>query len=107
MNVLDAVKQAGAGFRSLKDSWADTTTARRTLVVTILGGLAEFERSLIRARPGKGRERAKARRRSVRTAAEVHSAPEAGGGRAFKAGEAVMEIARTFGVDRATIYSPE
>lgn len=33
--------------------------------------------------------------------------PEAGGGRAFKAGEAVMEIARTFGVDRATIYSPE
>jgi hypothetical protein len=39
--------------------------------------------------------------------AEAHSAPEAGGGRAFKAGEAVMEIARTFGVDRATIYSPE
>ena len=77
MNVLDAVKQAVAGFRGLKDSWADTTTARRTLVVTILGGLAEFERSLIRARPGKGRERAKARRRSVRTAAEVHSAPEA------------------------------
>jgi DNA invertase Pin-like site-specific DNA recombinase len=71
------------------------------VIVTILGGLAEFERSLIRARAGEGRERTK------RTAAEAHSAPEAGGGRAFKAGEAVMEIARTFGVDRATIYSPE
>jgi DNA invertase Pin-like site-specific DNA recombinase len=24
LNVLDGVKQAGAGFRSIKDSWADT-----------------------------------------------------------------------------------
>jgi DNA invertase Pin-like site-specific DNA recombinase len=27
LNVLDAVKQAGAGFRSLKDTWADTTSS--------------------------------------------------------------------------------
>jgi DNA invertase Pin-like site-specific DNA recombinase len=26
LNVLESVKQAGAGFRSLKDTWADTTT---------------------------------------------------------------------------------
>jgi hypothetical protein len=26
LNVLESVKQAGAGFRSLKDDWADTAT---------------------------------------------------------------------------------
>jgi len=31
-------------------------------MLTVLGGLAEFERELIRARTGEGRDRAKARR---------------------------------------------
>jgi DNA invertase Pin-like site-specific DNA recombinase len=50
----------GAGFRSLNDTWADTTTAHGRLMLTVLGGLAEFERELIRARTGKGRARAMA-----------------------------------------------
>ena len=51
--------KAKAAFRSLKDTWADTTTPHGRLMV--LGGLAEFERELIRARTGEGRSRAKAR----------------------------------------------
>jgi DNA invertase Pin-like site-specific DNA recombinase len=61
LNVLEAVKQAGAGFRSLKDAWCDTTTPHGVLMLTVLGGLAEFERTLIKARTGEGRERAQAR----------------------------------------------
>jgi DNA invertase Pin-like site-specific DNA recombinase len=61
LNVLDEVGKRGAGFRSLNDTWADTTTAHGRLMLTILGGLAEFERELIRARTGEGRKRAKAR----------------------------------------------
>jgi DNA invertase Pin-like site-specific DNA recombinase len=61
LNVLDGVGQAKAGFRSLKDTWADTTTPHGRLMLTVLGGLAEFERELIRARTGEGRGRAKAR----------------------------------------------
>jgi DNA invertase Pin-like site-specific DNA recombinase len=61
LNVLDAVAKAGAGFRSLKDTWADTTTPHGRLMLTVLGGLAEFERELIRARTGEGRKRAQAR----------------------------------------------
>ena len=57
----DAIGKAGAGFRSLKDTWADTTTAHGRLMLTVLGGLAEFERELIRARTGEGRKRAKDR----------------------------------------------
>ncbi|WP_354202381.1 recombinase family protein [Bradyrhizobium sp. JR4.1] len=48
-----------AGFKSLRDSWADTTTAHGRVMLTVLGGLAEFERELIRTRTGEGRERAK------------------------------------------------
>ena len=43
LNVLDAVAEAKAGFRSLKDTWADTTTPHGRLMLTVLGGLAEFE----------------------------------------------------------------
>jgi DNA invertase Pin-like site-specific DNA recombinase len=61
LNILDQICKAGAGFRSLADTWADTTTPHGKLMVTILGGLAEFERSLIIARTGEGRSRAMAR----------------------------------------------
>ncbi|MGC1578331.1 MAG: recombinase family protein [Beijerinckiaceae bacterium] len=45
----------------MADTWAVTTTPRGRLMLTVLGGLAEFERELIRARTGEGRARAKAR----------------------------------------------
>ena len=61
LNVLDAVAKAGAGFRSLADAWADTATPHGRLMLTVLGGLAEFERELIRARTDEGRKRAQAR----------------------------------------------
>src|SRR5262249_17152970 len=57
LNILDQIGKAGAGFRSLADAWADTTTPHGRLMLTILGGLAEFERSLIIARTAEGRVR--------------------------------------------------
>jgi DNA invertase Pin-like site-specific DNA recombinase len=60
LNTLDAIAKAGAGFRSLGDAWADTTSAHGRLMLTVLGGLAEFERELIHARTSEGRARAKA-----------------------------------------------
>ena len=47
LNVLDTVAKAGAKFRSLADTWADTTTPHGELMITILAGLATFERHLI------------------------------------------------------------
>src|SRR5262245_56869549 len=60
LNILDAVGKVGAAFKSLGDAWADTTTPHGRLILTVLGGLAEFERELILARTGAGRARAKA-----------------------------------------------
>jgi hypothetical protein len=61
LNVLATISEKGAGFRSLADAWADTTTPHGKLMITVLGGLAEFERSSILARTGEGRVRAMAR----------------------------------------------
>src|SRR5262245_19602574 len=49
-NILDTIAKAGACFKSLHDTWADTTTPHGRLMLTVLGGLAEFERELILAR---------------------------------------------------------
>jgi DNA invertase Pin-like site-specific DNA recombinase len=61
LNIVDVVGKAGARFKSLADPWCDTTTPHGELMVTILGGLATFERHLIRARTGEGRKRTRAR----------------------------------------------
>lgn len=58
LNTLAAIAAKVASFRSLGDAWADTTTAHGRLMLTVLGGLAEFERELIRARTSEGRKRA-------------------------------------------------
>src|SRR6201993_1151043 len=58
LNTLATITAKKAGFKSLGDAWADTTTSHGRLMLTVLGGLAEFERDLIRARTGEGRVRA-------------------------------------------------
>ncbi len=60
LNTLDSIAKAEAGFRSLADTWSDITTLHGKLMLAVLGGHAEFERELIRARTGEGRSRAKA-----------------------------------------------
>ena len=44
--MLATIAEKGAGFRPIADAWADTRTG---FMLTVLGGLAEFERDLIRA----------------------------------------------------------
>ena len=103
LNVLATIAEAKAGFRSLSDAWADTTTAHGRLMLTVLGGLAEFERELIRQRTGEGRERAKARgiRFGRKPKLTAHQRHEAITRRA--AGEPLTEIARTYNVSHSTI----
>jgi predicted site-specific integrase-resolvase len=61
LNTLAAIAAAGAAFKSLGDPWCDTTTPHGRLMLTVLGGLAEFERHLILARTSEGRKRAQDR----------------------------------------------
>jgi len=45
LNTLDEIAKRRAGFKSLADTWADTTTPHGRLMLTVLGGLAEFDPS--------------------------------------------------------------
>jgi len=103
LRTLATISERGAFFRSLGDPWADTTTAHGRLMVTMLGGIAEFERELIEARTTEGRSRAKARgvRMGRKPKLTAHQQREAMQRR--EAGEAVREIARTFNVHHSTI----
>jgi DNA invertase Pin-like site-specific DNA recombinase len=103
LNVLDELGRMGADFRSLRDTWADTTTPHGRLMLTVLGGLAEFERELIRARTGEGRERAKAKgvRLGRKPKLTLHQSREALARR--DAGEPLTEIARSYNVSHSTI----
>jgi DNA invertase Pin-like site-specific DNA recombinase len=103
LKVLDAVAKVGAGFRSLADAWADTTTPHGRLMLTVLGGLAEFERELIRSRTDEGRKRAQARgiRFGRKPALTPHQRREALARR--EAGEALVEIGRSYNVSHSTI----
>ncbi len=103
LRILERVAQAGAGFRSLADTWADTTTPQGRLVLTIMGGFAQFERDLIKARTGEGRARAKARGVKLGRSFKLshHQRQEALQRRAQ--GEPIRDIARSYNVSHSTI----
>jgi DNA invertase Pin-like site-specific DNA recombinase len=103
LNTLASIIDKKAGFRSLSDAWADTTTSHGRLMLTVLGGLAEFERDLIRSRTGEGRERAKARGVKMGRKPKLTPHQRAEAIRRRDNGEAVREIARTFDVHHSTI----
>ena len=103
LNILDALGKAGAAFKSLGDAWADTTTPHGRLMLTVLGGLAEFERELILARTGAGRDRAKAQgvRFGRPPSLTPHQRREAV--ERLAQGTAQAELARSYGVSQSTI----
>jgi len=103
LNVLGALAEKGAMFRSLADPWADTTTPHGRLMLTVLGGLAEFERELIRARTGEGRARAKAEGRKMGRPHKLTPHQQREARRRHDEGESLSAIARSFNVHHATI----
>jgi DNA invertase Pin-like site-specific DNA recombinase len=106
LNTLALIAEKKAGFRSLGDTWADTTTAHGRLMLTVLAGLAEFERELIRARTSEGRQRAKARGvklgRKFKLTAHQRREVLARRDRVNRK-ESMTDIARSYNVSHSTI----
>jgi DNA invertase Pin-like site-specific DNA recombinase len=96
LNTLAAIAAKGAGFTSLGDAWADTTPPHGRLMLTVLGGLAEFERELIRAR---------AKARDVRLGRRPKLTPyqKREALRRRTHGEPLTETARSYNVSHSTI----
>jgi DNA invertase Pin-like site-specific DNA recombinase len=103
-NIIHELDGLACGFVSLREGWCDTTTSAGRLMMTIMGGIAQFERELIRGRCEEGIERAKAKgvtfgrkrkldREMVRVAAERYAK-----------GETMAELAEVYGVSEPTIW---
>lgn len=103
LNIPSTVAEKGAAFRSLADTWADTTTPHGRIMLTLLGGLAEFERELIRARTGESRARAKAAGKELGRAFRLTPHQQKQARERREAGEAITTIARTYAVHHSTI----
>jgi DNA invertase Pin-like site-specific DNA recombinase len=103
-NIIHELDALSCGFVSLREGWCDTTTSAGRLMMTIMGGIAQFERELIRSRCEEGIVRAKAKgvtfgrkrkldKEMVRVAADRYAK-----------GETMAELAEVYGVDQATIW---
>ena len=103
LNTLGTIADRKADFRSLGDTWADTTTSHGRLLLTFLGGIAEYERDLIRARTDEGRARAKERGVKMGRKPKLTPFQQREAIKRKSDGEAVREIARSYNVHNSTI----
>ena len=103
LNVLHQLGERGVGFKSLVDTWADTTTPHGRLMLTVLGGLAEFERELIQARTGEGRKRAMAKGVKFGRPRKLNPHQRQEALKRIADGETYTAIARSYAVDPNTI----
>jgi DNA invertase Pin-like site-specific DNA recombinase len=95
---------AGAHIKALDDPWLDTSTPHGELILTVMGGLQEFELKLIRQRCDEGIKRALARgtvfgRKPVLDAGERRKIAER-----YAAGETMAALARDYECGEATIW---
>jgi DNA invertase Pin-like site-specific DNA recombinase len=103
-NIIHDLDGLGCGFVSLREAWCDTTTPAGKLMITIMGGIAEFERELIRARCDEGIARAKAKgtkfgRRAVLDPGQRRKIAER-----YAGGATPAELARDYDCAEATIW---
>jgi len=104
LRLLDDIKAAGARFRALDDPWCDTTTPQGELILTVMGGLAEFERKLIRQRCEEGIRRAKAKGKKFGRPAVLDISQRRKIAERYAAGETMAALASDYGCGEATIW---
>ena len=105
LNIVERVRDAGAGLRSLAEPWADTTTPAGRMVLTVFAGIAEFERSLIVERTSTGRAAAKARGTKFGRKPKLEPAKIKHVYQLVDEGKmSRQEIADLVGIDRSTLY---
>jgi len=99
LRVIDQIGKAGAHFKSLGDSWADTTTPHGRLMMTVLAGIAEFERELIISRCADGRARAKADGVKFGRPSRLNAHQQREAFKRLDNGEGLRQVAKTYDID--------
>jgi DNA invertase Pin-like site-specific DNA recombinase len=105
LNLIEDIRLKGADFISLGDSWCDTTAdGVGRFVLTVMSGIAELERDLIRKRCAAGIARARSQgkqfgRPTVLDASQRRRIAERHAG-----GETIAALAMEYGCGGATIH---
>lgn len=103
LNVLDEISKRGVKFKSLKEPWADTTTDLGKFLTQVVGSVAELERSLILGRTEEGKRRARDRGVKFGRKPKLTDFQRQEAIRRLQAGEAQMDIARSYNISQPTI----
>jgi DNA invertase Pin-like site-specific DNA recombinase len=103
-NILHEIQAQSCGFVSLGESWCDTTSEVGRLMLTIMGGIAEFERGLIRKRCEEGIERAKAKGVTFGRKRKLDKNMVRAAADRYAKGETMAELAEVYGVSEPTIW---
>jgi DNA invertase Pin-like site-specific DNA recombinase len=90
--------------RPLGESWCDTTTDAGRLMLTIMGGIAEFERGLIRKRTDERIERAKRQGKKFGRPERLDAGQKQVIADRHGRGATIPELAEEYGVGVGTIW---
>ncbi|KQT35595.1 resolvase [Chryseobacterium sp. Leaf405] len=104
LNICEKINEAGASFRSLSESWADSISPGGKMILTIFAGIAEFERELIIERTSAGRKLALQNGIEFGRPKKFNSEQKAAVKTLIDNGSSVKQVAETFKVHPATIY---
>jgi len=104
LHTVDVITKAGAQFRSIADTWCDTTTPHGKLILTVLAGLAEFERTLIMERTQAGIARARDKGVTFGRPTKLNPRQRRMIAERYAAGETMAALARAFDVSEPTVW---
>ena len=102
-SIVKQIVDKGGQFRSPAEPWADTATRAGSLMLAVLGGLADVEHDLIRTRTAEGRSRAMARGQHMGRPSKLTDAQKAEALRQRAEGATLAELARSYDVGKSTI----
>lgn len=102
--LVDILEKTGAGIKSLKESWLDTTTPQGKLMFTIFAGLSQFERDLIAQRTHEGLVSAKARGKQLGRPKKFEDKKQVVINMYNSGNYSVNDIIKATGVSRTTLY---
>ena len=104
LNILHELEEGACGFVSLGEAWCDTTSEIGKLVITIMSGIAQFERSLILSRTEAGIAKARAQGKKFGRPSALDIGQKRKIAERYAAGETMAQLAAEYEVGEATIW---
>ena len=104
LNILGQLEEGSCGFVSLGEAWCDTTSDVGKLVITIMSGIAEFERKLILSRTEAGITKAREQGKKFGRPSALDVGQKRKIAERYAAGETMQALADEYEVGVASIH---